>query len=187
MVVNMDITLMYFCGCSGWQAAEANLFTALAALRMPDASFCRRLIATVEEAERCPVHRFTGSPTVPLDAGDPFTEPGRQPGPSCRLYITGHMEPRTPRREQPDRSSGLSRALRAGLDHRTWFNRPSPPGNVANVEASSRHIPRAFKRVVVSAVDPGLCRPDLPRASKYTRVGYDYDQERYPHWVQARE
>ena len=54
----MDITVMYFCGCSGWQAAEANLFAALAALRMPDASFCRRLIATVEEAERCPVHRF---------------------------------------------------------------------------------------------------------------------------------
>ena len=86
-MVNVDITLMYFAGCPGWQHAEANLHAALAAVGMPDVSIRRRLIATVEEAEQA---GFIGSPTVLLDGRDPFTEPGRQPGLSCRLYPSEH-------------------------------------------------------------------------------------------------
>lgn len=84
-MVYVDITLMYFDGCPGWQKAEANLHAALAALGEPDVSIRQRLIGTLEEAERA---GFIGSPTVLLDGRDPFTEPGRLPGLSCRLYVT---------------------------------------------------------------------------------------------------
>jgi len=82
-MVTVDITLMYFDGCPGWQTAEANLHAALAVIGMPDVSIRRQLIETVEEAEKA---GFIGSPTVLLDGLDPFTEPARQPGLSCRLY-----------------------------------------------------------------------------------------------------
>lgn len=97
MMVKVNITLMYFDGCPGWQTAEANLHAALDALGMPDVSIGRRLIATVEEAERA---GFIGSPTVLLDGRDPFAEPGRQPGLSCRLYVTEHGTANAPSVEQ---------------------------------------------------------------------------------------
>ena len=87
ILANVEITLMYFEGCPGWQIAEANLHAALAALGRPDVSIRRRLIATVEQAEEA---GFIGSPTVLLNGGDLFMEPGRQPGMSCRLYRSEH-------------------------------------------------------------------------------------------------
>ena len=74
---------MYFEGCPGWQNAEANLQTALAAIGLPDVPITRRPVETVEEAEQA---GFIGSPTVLIDGRDPFTEPNREPGLSCRLY-----------------------------------------------------------------------------------------------------
>ena len=82
-MMDVDITLMYFDGCPGWQKAEANLHTALVALGLPDVPISRAPIETVEEAEKA---GFIGSPTVLIDGRDPFTEPGRAPGLSCRLY-----------------------------------------------------------------------------------------------------
>jgi len=87
MMVDMDVTLMYFDGCPGWQVAEENLHAALDELRKPGVTIRRQLIATVEEAERT---GFIGSPTVLLDGRDPFAEPRREPGLSCRLYVTDH-------------------------------------------------------------------------------------------------
>lgn len=83
MMVDVDITLMYFDGCPGWQNAEANLHTALVALGLPDVPITRVPVETVAEAEKA---GFIGSPTVLIDGRDPFAEPGRQPGLSCRLY-----------------------------------------------------------------------------------------------------
>jgi len=94
---NVDITLMYFDGCPGWQVAEVNLRSAVAALGRPDVSVRRRPIETVEEAERA---GFIGSPTVLLDGRDPFAEPGRQPGLSCRLYVTEQGTANAPSVEQ---------------------------------------------------------------------------------------
>jgi len=96
-MVTVEIILMYFDGCPGWQTAEANLHAALAAVGMPDVSIRRQLIATVEEAEQA---GFIGSPTVLLDGRDPFTEPGRQPGLSCRLYPSEHGMTNAPSVEQ---------------------------------------------------------------------------------------
>jgi len=82
-MMSVDITLMYFDGCPGWQNAETNLRAALAALGLPEVEINRAPIETVEEAEQA---GFIGSPTVLIDGRDPFAEPGRQPGLSCRLY-----------------------------------------------------------------------------------------------------
>ena len=97
ILANVEITLMYFEGCPGWQIAEANLHAALAALGRPDVSIRRQLIATVEEAERA---GFIGSPTVLVDGRDPFAEPGRQPGLACRLYLSAHGMANAPNVEQ---------------------------------------------------------------------------------------
>ncbi len=82
-MMGMNITLLYFDGCPGWQQTEANLHTALVALGLPDVPITRAPIDTVEEAEKA---GFIGSPTVLIDGRDPFPEPGRAPGLSCRLY-----------------------------------------------------------------------------------------------------
>jgi len=96
-MLNMDITLMFFDGCPGWQKAEANLQGALAALGMPDVPITRQPIETVEEAEQA---GFIGSPTVLIDGRDPFAEPGRQPALSCRLYSSEQGMANAPSVEQ---------------------------------------------------------------------------------------
>ena len=97
MMVNMDITLMYFDGCPGWQNAESNLRAALAALGLPDVPINLETIETVEEAEQA---GFIGSPTVLIDGRDPFAEPGRAPGLSCRLYPAAQGMANAPSVEQ---------------------------------------------------------------------------------------
>ena len=45
----------------------------------------RQFVGTVEDAQRL---GFLGSPTVLIDGGDPFAEPGATPGLACRIYRT---------------------------------------------------------------------------------------------------
>ena len=96
-MMGVDITLLYFDGCPGWQKAEANLHTALVALGLPDVPITRVPVETVAEAEKV---GFIGSPTVLIDGRDPFTEPGRRPGLSCRLYPSEHGMTNAPSVEQ---------------------------------------------------------------------------------------
>jgi len=81
----VDIALLYFDGCPNWQVAETNLRVALNQVDAPDVAVRRRLVCTVEEAERV---GFLGSPTILLDGTDPFPAPGAVPGLSCRVYRT---------------------------------------------------------------------------------------------------
>ncbi|MGC2998207.1 hypothetical protein ACPF8X_07380 [Streptomyces sp. G35A] len=54
-------------------------------LGLHDTTFITRTIADQAEAERL---GFTGSPTILVDGQDPFTEPGRAAGLTCRVYRT---------------------------------------------------------------------------------------------------
>ena len=80
----MDITLLYFDDCPGWEVADGRLGEALRIVGLDPTAVRRRQITTDEEAQRA---RFRGSPTILLDGVDPF--PGGDGGPfglSCRLY-----------------------------------------------------------------------------------------------------
>ncbi|MGZ3117008.1 hypothetical protein [Streptomyces sp. H62] len=54
-------------------------------LGLHDTTFSIRTIADQAEVERL---GLTGSPTVLVDGQDPFTEPGRAAGLTCRVYRT---------------------------------------------------------------------------------------------------
>lgn len=79
----MDITLLYFDDCPNWKVADERL-TAIAAERA-DLTVTRRLVDTVEEAERVGFH---GSPSILVDGVDIFAEPDAGVGLSCRVYRT---------------------------------------------------------------------------------------------------
>jgi hypothetical protein len=79
------ISLLYFDGCPHAQAAEANIYAALADLNASDVVVRKQLVDTVEEAERV---GFLGSPTILIDGRDPFAVPDATPGLSCRVYRT---------------------------------------------------------------------------------------------------
>jgi len=81
----VDVTLLYFDGCPNRHEAENNLRAAVAELGAGDVVVRRRLVNTVEDAERV---GFLGSPTVLIDGRDPFSVPGAAPGLSCRVYRT---------------------------------------------------------------------------------------------------
>jgi len=77
----MHIELQYFDGCPSWTVTDDRL-RALAAER-PDITVTRRVVATVEDAERVGFH---GSPTVLVNGVDAFAGPGI--GLACRMYDT---------------------------------------------------------------------------------------------------
>lgn len=54
-------------------------------LGLHETTFTTRTTADHAEAERL---GLTGSPTVLVDGQDPFTEPGRAAGLTCRVYRT---------------------------------------------------------------------------------------------------
>ncbi|WP_116452083.1 thioredoxin family protein [Blastococcus litoris] len=81
----MDVTLLYFDGCTTWQVADQRLQEALARAGRDDVRVQRRLVSTPEQAEAA---RFRGSPTVLVDGRDPFANPAAPVGLSCRVYRT---------------------------------------------------------------------------------------------------
>jgi hypothetical protein len=74
--------LLYFDGCPNWQVANARLQALAGEIGF---SFSSRRVETPEDAERL---QFRGSPTVLVDAQDPFASGDEPVGLSCRLYRT---------------------------------------------------------------------------------------------------
>lgn len=79
----MDIELLVVPGCPNEATAARLLRAALADLGLVDVGFTTTVIATQAEAER---REFLGSPTFLVAGSDPFAEPGRPAGLSCRVY-----------------------------------------------------------------------------------------------------
>lgn len=86
MGMRVDVTVLYFAGCPGWQTAVERVH---AAAREADVSVWVSLVAveTHEDADRL---GFTGSPTIWLDGADPFAQPDAVPALACRVYPTAN-------------------------------------------------------------------------------------------------
>jgi len=79
----MDITLLYFDGCPNWKLTDDRL--KMIAAERPDLTVTRRVVDTVEEAERVGFH---GSPSVLVDGVDVFANEDARVGLACRVYAT---------------------------------------------------------------------------------------------------
>lgn len=93
--MGMDINLLYFDGCPNWKVANERL-TEIAAER-PDITVSRRLVNTIEEAERVGFH---GSPTILVDGVDAFADGVAGVGLACRVYATPDGPAGAPTAEQ---------------------------------------------------------------------------------------
>ena len=74
-------------GCPQQHLTAERLRQVLDDAGMPDTGVTTRVITDQAEAERL---GFTGSPTILINARDPFAEPGAGPSLACRLYRTPH-------------------------------------------------------------------------------------------------
>ncbi|WP_416986314.1 hypothetical protein [Streptomyces sp. T028] len=81
----MDIELLVVPDCPHAQPAADRLRQLLDGLGRHDLTFTTRVIADQAEAEAA---GFTGSPTFLINGLDPFAEPDRAPGLTCRIYRT---------------------------------------------------------------------------------------------------
>ena len=90
----MDVTLLYFDGCPGWQVAAERLETLTDEYGF---NVAYRKVETPEAAEEL---GFRGSPTVLIDGRDPFAEGDEPVGLSCRLYQTPDGQAGAPTVEQ---------------------------------------------------------------------------------------
>ncbi|MFH8411425.1 hypothetical protein ACH4FX_42720 [Streptomyces sp. NPDC018019] len=81
----MKLDLLIVPGCPNAGIAADRLRHALDQLGLHDVAFQTHPITDNAGAEGA---RFTGSPTILINGRDPFEEPGRAPGLSCRLYRT---------------------------------------------------------------------------------------------------
>ena len=77
------VTLLFFADCPNWRAVDRQLRELADELGF---ELERREITGSEEAERV---EFAGSPTVLIDARDPFPS-DRPSGLACRRYATDH-------------------------------------------------------------------------------------------------
>ena len=85
----MELTLLTVPACPNAAVFEERLAGVLA--DFPDAVVRRREVSDEREAAEAGMH---GSPTLLIDAVDPFAVPGQVPSLSCRLYrdASGHTE-----------------------------------------------------------------------------------------------
>jgi hypothetical protein len=81
----MIISILYTADCPNWQAAERNVYAALARLGVVDAEVRREQLTGAGDVERA---GFSGSPSVLLDGQDALGSPESGDGWSCRLYRT---------------------------------------------------------------------------------------------------
>lgn len=79
----MDVELLIVADCPHENAAAQLLHTALADIGLPRTPFRTTVINSPAQAAR---RGFTGSPTFLLNGVDPFAEPDRPVGLSCRVY-----------------------------------------------------------------------------------------------------
>jgi hypothetical protein len=93
----MDIELLVVPDCPNTQPATGLLRQVLDDLGLHDVTVTTRVIADQGEAEAA---GFTGSPTFLINGRDPFAEPGRTPGLSCRVYRTSNGLSGTPAADQ---------------------------------------------------------------------------------------
>ncbi|MFE9888560.1 hypothetical protein [Streptomyces scopuliridis] len=93
----MEIEILVVPDCPNEKPAVERLRGALADAGLHDTTFSIRTISDPEEAERI---GFTGSPTILIDGHDPFAEPGRPVGLSCRMYRTPDGLAGVPGRDQ---------------------------------------------------------------------------------------
>ena len=85
----MELTVLTVPACPNAAVFEERLAAVLA--DFPDAVVRRREVSDEREAAEAGMH---GSPTLLVDAVDPFAVPGQAPSLSCRLYRdkAGHTE-----------------------------------------------------------------------------------------------
>src|SRR5262245_36102071 len=85
ILVGVEIEILVVPDCPHSAPAADRARQALARVGLSGASVTTRVITDQDEAERA---GFTGSPTFLVDGRDPFAEPGRTPGLTCRMYRT---------------------------------------------------------------------------------------------------
>ena len=78
----MDVRLQYFDGCPNWQVLDERLKTLADEL---DVTVTYEMVETVEAAQE---RGFRGSPTLLVEARDPFGAQGGEFGLTCRVYAT---------------------------------------------------------------------------------------------------
>ncbi|MGW7709112.1 hypothetical protein [Streptomyces sp. NBC_01435] len=93
----MNIELLIVPDCPNTRTAADHLHQELDRLDLRDVTFRTRTITSQAEAEAA---HFTGSPTILIDGSDPFAEPGRAPGPTCRMYRAPEGLPGVPTANQ---------------------------------------------------------------------------------------
>ncbi|MFD5187248.1 hypothetical protein ACFWMU_03655 [Streptomyces sp. NPDC058357] len=93
----MNIELLVVPDCPNTRTASDHLRQGLDRLDLHDVTFRTRTITSQAEAEAA---HFTGSPTILIDGSDPFAEPGRAPGLTCRMYRTPEGLPGVPTANQ---------------------------------------------------------------------------------------
>ncbi|MEK2479279.1 hypothetical protein [Streptomyces noursei] len=81
----MEIEVLVVPDCPNEKSAAEGLRRALDDIGLGDTAFTTRVITDQAEAEQS---GFTGSPTILVDGRDPFAEPGRVAGLTCRAYRT---------------------------------------------------------------------------------------------------
>ena len=81
----LDVQLLYVDGCPNWREADERVREALRRVGEDATSVTHTVVATPEDAERL---SFRGSPTVLVGGTDPFADPSRPVGLTCRVYPT---------------------------------------------------------------------------------------------------
>ena len=83
--MDRKITIQYFDGCPHWRLAEQRLRQALADVGRKDIEIEYQRIDSPDAAEQFGFH---GSPSLLIDARDPFAKPGMAVNFGCRVYET---------------------------------------------------------------------------------------------------
>ncbi|MCC2275252.1 DsbA family protein [Streptomyces sp. ET3-23] len=81
----MEIEILVVPDCPHEAPAAEQIRRALGEAGLYDITITTRVVTDQAEAERI---GFTGSPTILIDGHDPFAEPGRPAGLTCRVYAT---------------------------------------------------------------------------------------------------
>jgi hypothetical protein len=90
----MDVELLYVDDCPNWRQTAAMLDDLAAELAF---TWSAVLVNTPEDAQAVGFH---GSPSIHIDAVDPFADPTTPVGLSCRIYRTSRGPAASPDRSQ---------------------------------------------------------------------------------------
>jgi SAM-dependent methyltransferase len=149
----MRVELLVVPDCPNRPVAAARLRQALDAAGLRDTGFDTRTVTSLAEAQRI---GFAGSPTILINGRDPFADPERVPGLSCRLYRTASGLTSAPdldelsaavARAAQTRGTGERRLADAQREHwqATYLTHPDMYGDRPSDPA--RHAARLFHDV----------------------------------------